>query len=224
MARRNNIQDDDLYRVQDIDLIKWEQWLPIKARYRITDKELQVAKLACKRSTNKEIAKELKIAVGTVKTHLKSIFAKIPVHNKISMLLKFAKDANVDLITEEQWLYLQERYELSPRELEVAKIICTQGLTREKIAEELGISPHTAKVHLDHIFAKTWVPDKFALLLRFLEAVGVGTTKKKKRKKSIKKVKRAKAPVKEKRRKTPIKKTKRVKTQPKKMKRKRKGT
>lgn len=45
--------------------------------YGLTNRELQIAKLAAKRYTNKEIADQLYIAVGTVKSNLKTIFAKL---------------------------------------------------------------------------------------------------------------------------------------------------
>lgn len=50
--------------------------------YGLTKRELQVAKLAAKRLTNKEIADELYIAESTVKSNLKTIFSKLQVKSR----------------------------------------------------------------------------------------------------------------------------------------------
>ena len=50
--------------------------------YGLTNRELQIAKLAAKRLTNKEIADQLYIAVGTVKSNLKTIFAKLNIKSR----------------------------------------------------------------------------------------------------------------------------------------------
>lgn len=50
--------------------------------YGLTNRELQIARLAAKRLTNKEIADQLYIAVGTVKSNLKTIFAKLNIKSR----------------------------------------------------------------------------------------------------------------------------------------------
>ena len=50
--------------------------------YGLTNRELQIAKLAAKRFTNKEIADQLYIAVGTVKSTLKTIFGKLHITSR----------------------------------------------------------------------------------------------------------------------------------------------
>lgn len=56
--------------------------------YGLTNRELQIARLAAKRFTNKEIADQLYIAVATVKSNLKTIFAKLNINSR-SELQKF---------------------------------------------------------------------------------------------------------------------------------------
>jgi two-component system, NarL family, nitrate/nitrite response regulator NarL len=51
---------------------------------------------------------------------------------------------------------------LTPREREVVRLVCN-GLKNREIAETLGITPGTVKVHLMHIFEKTGLRDRFAL-------------------------------------------------------------
>ena len=50
--------------------------------YGLTNRELQIAKLAARRFTNKEIADQLYIAVGTVKSTLKTIFGKLHINSR----------------------------------------------------------------------------------------------------------------------------------------------
>lgn len=50
--------------------------------YGLTNRELQIAKLAAERLSNKEIAEQLYIAVGTVKSNLKTIFSKLNIKSR----------------------------------------------------------------------------------------------------------------------------------------------
>jgi len=60
----------------------------------MTTREFQIAKMICQGFNNEEIANALDIKHGTVKTHIRNIYRKTWVHNKITMLLRFVKDAN----------------------------------------------------------------------------------------------------------------------------------
>ncbi len=46
----------------------------------------------------------------------------------------------VILLDERHWSYIQKRYHISPRELEVAKLVC-HGLSNREIADALDIKP-----------------------------------------------------------------------------------
>jgi DNA-binding NarL/FixJ family response regulator len=72
------------------------------------------------------------------------------------------------LLSDKQWSYLQKRYELTPRELEVAALVC-QGLRNGSIARSLRIQPGTVKTHVKNIYRKVRVRSKIAMLLRFVE-------------------------------------------------------
>ena len=74
----------------------------------------------------------------------------------------------VVLINEHQWSYLQKRYRMTTRELQIARLVC-QGLGNEQIADHLKIKLGTVKTHIRNIYRKTWVHNKIAMLLRFVE-------------------------------------------------------
>ena len=70
-------------------------------------------------------------------------------------------------LSKRQWLYVQNRYDLTPREREIAELIC-QGLRNGGIAKVLHIRPGTVKTHTRNIYRKTRVESKIAMLLQFL--------------------------------------------------------
>lgn len=55
------------------------------------------------------------------------------------------------------------RYGLSPREHEVV-LLLVQGLTTTAMADQLGISPHTVRDHLKHLYRKTHTRSRSELL------------------------------------------------------------
>ena len=74
------------------ELLNRLQWSYVKKRYHMTPREIQIARLVCQGLGNEEIASKLKIKLGTVKTHIRNLYRKLWVHNKISMLLRFVED------------------------------------------------------------------------------------------------------------------------------------
>ena len=73
----------------------------------------------------------------------------------------------VILLDERHWSYIQRRYHISPRELEVAKLVC-HGLSNKEIADALDIRQGTVKTHIKNIYRRIRVKNKVALLLRFM--------------------------------------------------------
>ncbi len=73
----------------------------------------------------------------------------------------------VILLNEKQWSYVQSRYALTPREREIAELIC-QGLRNGNIANVLHIRPGTVKTHTRNIYRKVHVRSKIGMLLRFV--------------------------------------------------------
>ena len=81
-----------IFKLLDFDLINEGQWRCIQERYHMTEREVMVAKLICQGFSNEEVAKNLDITYGTVKAHIRNIYRKTGVHNKIAMLLKFISE------------------------------------------------------------------------------------------------------------------------------------
>lgn len=72
------------------------------------------------------------------------------------------------LLSEKQWSYVQKRYDLTPREIQVAALVC-RGLQNGSIAHSLRIQPGTVKTHVKNIYRKVRVRSKIAMLLMFVE-------------------------------------------------------
>ncbi len=79
----------------------------------------------------------------------------------------FKRPAGV-LLDEKKWLYLQKRYHMTPRELQVAILVC-RGFNNEEIAKALKIRRGTIKTHLRNIYRRVRVKSKITLLLKFVD-------------------------------------------------------
>lgn len=76
------------------------------------------------------------------------------------------------LLDQRQWAYLSRRYDLTPREVQIAELVC-RGLRHGSIAGQLNIQPGTVKTHIRNIYRKVKVKNKMNMLLRFVsEAQG----------------------------------------------------
>ena len=88
----NIVEDDSLYKRPEVTLFNKEQWSYIKRRYKISVRELEISMLVCRGYSNKEIANDLQIVLGTVKSHIRNVYRKVHIKNKISLLLRFMDD------------------------------------------------------------------------------------------------------------------------------------
>ena len=82
------------FSVPSISLLDGKQWLYIQRCFHLTDRELQITRLVCRGFNNENIAAKLKIKRGTVKTHIRNIYRRVRLKNKIQMVLKFVDTAN----------------------------------------------------------------------------------------------------------------------------------
>lgn len=57
----------------------------------LSPRELELAHLVAAGYSNTEIAAKLKISHQTVKNHVRSVFAKLSVHNRVQVTLKLSE-------------------------------------------------------------------------------------------------------------------------------------
>ncbi len=76
---------------------------------------------------------------------------------------------NKSPLDENHWSYIQKRFHLTPRELQVAQLAC-QGFNNNKIAEILKARTGTVKTHLRNIYRKIRVKSKIEMLLKFVNS------------------------------------------------------
>ena len=95
MNSQNVTDADNASEFSSVMLLNDQQWSYLQTKYNMTKREMQIAKLVCRGLGNEDIAQSLSIRHGTVKTHIRNLYRKLWVHNKISMLLRFIKDASV---------------------------------------------------------------------------------------------------------------------------------
>ena len=95
----NDVSSADIMQSLPKQLIDEQRWIYLRKRYGMTAREIQVARLVCCGFGNDHIAAKLEIKHATVKTHIRNLYRKLWVHNKISMLLKFIEDINAAIVT-----------------------------------------------------------------------------------------------------------------------------
>jgi DNA-binding CsgD family transcriptional regulator len=76
----------------------------------------------------------------------------------------------IAILDDKEWSYVQRYYDMSPRELEVAKLVCS-GFTNSDIAKKLNVCTGTVKTHLRSIFGKTRTRNRISMLLKYIEKV-----------------------------------------------------
>jgi len=69
-----------------------------------------------------------------------------------------------------EWEYLRKCWHLTPREIEVAKLVC-EGLDNNQISKKLHIAYNTVRAHLGNIFRKVGTKGKAGLILQFIEVL-----------------------------------------------------
>ncbi len=87
--------DDSFYGWPGVVLQADKEWKYIAKKYKLSSREIDVARLVCRGLTNEDVAESLNLKRGTVKTHLKHIFIKTRARNRITMLLRFIEDSKL---------------------------------------------------------------------------------------------------------------------------------
>ncbi len=98
----NPFSQESAPKQPQISLLTEKQWAQVKKRFKMTPREYQIARLVCSGMGNEEIAEKLQVMLGTVKTHIRNIYRKTWVNNKISMLLRFAEETpEIDIVSQD---------------------------------------------------------------------------------------------------------------------------
>ena len=88
--------------------------------------------------------------------------------NSIDESKLWPDDPGKGLINDGDWQAIAEMSGFSARELDVARLLF-EGMTREKIADQLGISERTVRHHLEHLHSKLRVKNRVGLVLRVIQ-------------------------------------------------------
>ncbi len=75
----------------------------------------------------------------------------------------YAEKAGTQKISSPSAEIILMEYGLTPREIEVAKMLCSNRNTTKEISQSLNISVNTAATHIKHIYEKCAVNSKFSL-------------------------------------------------------------
>lgn len=92
MPINTNTSEKELKRTHGI-LLDEKQWMYMKNKYMFSAREVQVAILLCRGFRNEQIAESLNIKQGTVKTHLRNLYRRCHVNNKIALVLAIVDEA-----------------------------------------------------------------------------------------------------------------------------------
>lgn len=74
-----------------------------------------------------------------------------------------------EIFSDERWRELGEHLGLTPRQRQIARMIC-RGTTKETIARELSISVPTVRMHADALYKRLRVHSRLALAIRLVLA------------------------------------------------------
>ena len=79
-----------------------------------------------------------------------------------------AGPTDAPLLTTADWSALQAYFELSPRQLQTAELVC-RAYDNKRIAGELHVCSDTVRMHLKEVFRKVGVETRTALLVRMMQ-------------------------------------------------------
>jgi DNA-binding CsgD family transcriptional regulator len=74
----------------------------------------------------------------------------------------------VRIMNDNQWFFVRKSFRMSPREMDVAKLVCS-GYSNDEIASRMGIKIATVKTHLRNVYRRIRVQRKLDMLLTFLD-------------------------------------------------------
>ncbi|MGI5850073.1 MAG: helix-turn-helix domain-containing protein, partial [Christensenellales bacterium] len=84
------------FKSYNIDLDIFEEKQNLKVQYTLSEREIEVVDLLAKGMTNQIISEKLHISINTVKSHVKSIYKKMNISNRLQ-LINLLRGTNVRL-------------------------------------------------------------------------------------------------------------------------------
>ena len=118
-------------RLSQTPILQDKHWSFIQRKYLMSPRELEIAKLVCRGLSNNQIASDLTISNGTVKTHLRNIYRKVRVNSKLNMLLNFIVTTS----------HLASRPQNSPLAIDISKTTLKKADELPYSYKEMGILP-----------------------------------------------------------------------------------
>ena len=70
------------------DLFGDDRWQELGARLRLPRRQRQIARLVCRGCSNRQMARHLGIAPDTVRMHLKALFERLEVHERVGVAVR----------------------------------------------------------------------------------------------------------------------------------------
>ncbi len=102
---------------------------------------------------------------------MNKILGKIFKKNKLGKVFSNKnKGVRIMVFNNRQWEYLRKCWHLTPREIEVAKLLC-KDLDNDRIADKLNIAYNTVRSHLGNVFRKMGVRGKASVILEFINVL-----------------------------------------------------
>lgn len=68
-------------------------WDHLALRFKLTRRQLEVAKLLCRGCTNPEIAKLLHLATDSVRPHIRQLFERLMVRRRVQIVIRLVVEA-----------------------------------------------------------------------------------------------------------------------------------
>ncbi len=70
------------------DLFDEQRWRELAALLRLPRRQQEIARLVCRGCSNRQIALHLSIAPDTVRMHLKALFERLEVHERVGVVVR----------------------------------------------------------------------------------------------------------------------------------------
>jgi DNA-binding NarL/FixJ family response regulator len=87
MGRKTQADTDGLLP----ELFRDDQWRELAEHLKLTPRQQQIARLLCRGCTNRQMATRLGISAGTVRMHLRTLFEKLEVHDRLGLAVHLVR-------------------------------------------------------------------------------------------------------------------------------------